>query len=131
MEVADGEATLEVKLTPSIEPAAGLRLVPEITRVEAQGMLRNMLRSGDLGVTLREQIADSLLAALQKATDLKTALPPAAQQATTLQKALFQDDGADQLSLVLDGQLQFSDEQAQQFAAQLKQRLAAQGTTPP
>jgi hypothetical protein len=42
----------------------------------------------------------------------------------------FQDDGADQLSLVLDGQLQFSDAQIQQFAAQLKQRLAAQGTTP-
>jgi hypothetical protein len=31
------------------------------------------------------------------------------------------------LSLVLDGQLQFSDEQAKQFAAQLKQQLSAQG----
>jgi hypothetical protein len=35
------------------------------------------------------------------------------------------------MSMVLDGQLQFSDEQTQQFAAQLKQRLAAQGTTSP
>jgi hypothetical protein len=130
-EVADGDATVEVKLTPSVEQNTGLRLVSEITRVEADGFLRDLLRSGDLGVALRDQIAASLLSALQKAADLTAALPPAAQQSATIQKALFQDDGADQMSLVLDGQLQFSDEQTQQFAAQLKQRLAAQGTTPP
>jgi hypothetical protein len=33
------------------------------------------------------------------------------------------------MSLVIDGQLQFSDEQAQQFVAQLKQGLAAQGSS--
>jgi hypothetical protein len=134
MEVAGGDAEIEIKLTPSVEPATGLHLVPEITHVEAQGLLRDSLRSGDLGVTLRDQIAASIFSALQKGADLKAALPPAAQQSATLQKALFQDDGADQLSLVLDGKLQFSDEQTQQFAAQLKQRLAAQSqgqrTTP-
>jgi hypothetical protein len=126
MEVAGGDAEIEVKLTPSVEPATGLHLVPEITRVEAEGLLRDSLRSGDLGVALRDQIAASILSALQKGADLKATLPPAAQQSATLQNALFQDDGADQLSLVLDGKLQFSDEQTQQFAAQLKQRLAAQ-----
>ena len=125
-EVAGGEATLEVKLTPSID-AAGLHLASEITRVEADGLLRNLLRSGDLGVTLRDQIAASVLDALQKATDIKTTLPPVAQPSATLQKALFQGDGADQMSLVLNGQLQFTEAQSQQFANQLKQRLAAQG----
>ena len=47
-EVAAGNATLEVKLTPSLA-AAQLNLVSEITRVQAAGMLRNSLRSGDLG----------------------------------------------------------------------------------
>jgi len=131
MEVVAGDGTIEVKLTPSVEQRAGLGLVSEITRVEAGGFLRNMLRSGDLGDTLREQIAASLLSALQKGTDLKTTLPPAAQESATLQKAQFQDAGADQLNLVIEGQLQFSDEQTQQFAAQLKQRLAAQGTPVP
>jgi len=130
VEVADGDATIGVKLTPSLEANGGLVLASELTRVQADGLLRNLLRSGDLGVTLREDIAASVLSALQKGADLKTALPPVAQQSATLQKAQFQDDGANQLSLVLDGQLQFSDEQTQQFAAQLKQRLAAQGTTP-
>jgi len=133
-EVAAGEATIEVKLTPSLEPTsqpnAALHLVSEIIRVDANGFLRDSLRSGDLGVTLREQIAASLLSALQKGTDLKATLPPAAQNSATLQKAQFQDAGADQLNLVLDGQLQFSDEQTQQFAAQLKQRLSAQGVSP-
>jgi hypothetical protein len=142
IEVASGEGTLEVKLTLSVEPAAAptaaqtaepnaaLHLVSEITRVDASGFVRDSLRSGDLGANLRDQIAASLLSALRMGTDLKTTLPPAAQKSATLQKARFQNDGADQLSLVLDGQLQLSDEQTQQFAAQLKQRLSAQGKSP-
>jgi hypothetical protein len=131
MEVAAGEGTIEVKLTPSVEQNAGLGLVSEIIRADADGLLRDLLRSGDLGVTLREQIAASLLSAMQKGTDTKATLPPAAQESATIQKAQFQDAGAGQLSLVLDGQLQLSDEQTQQFAAQLKQRLSAQGASPP
>jgi hypothetical protein len=133
MEVSSGDATIEVKLTPSLEaltePNTALHLVSEITRVEAQGFLRSSLRSGDLGVAVREQIASSVLATVQKGADLKATLPPPAQTCATVQKATFQDAGADQLDLVLDGQLQFSDEQAQQFAAQVKQSLATQGTT--
>jgi hypothetical protein len=131
MEVDAGDGAIEIKLTPSVEPNAGLGLVSEITRVEADGFLRDLLRSGDLGVMLREQIAASILSALQKASDLKTTLPPVAQQSATVQKVQFQDAGADQLNLILDGQLQFSDEQAEQFAAQLKQRLSAQGAAKP
>jgi hypothetical protein len=131
MEVAAGDGTIEVKLTPSLEPKTGLGLVSEITRVEANGFLRELLRSEDLGVTLREQIAASLLSALQKTAAAATILPPVARQSATIQKAQFQDAGADQLILVLQGQLQFSDEQTQQFAAQLKQRLSAQGASTP
>jgi hypothetical protein len=155
MEVAGGDATFEVRLTPSVEGAetqqssteAGsvekntvektliattgrLRLTPEITRVEAEGFLRDLLRSGDLGITLRDQIADVLLSAMRKTADLKAGLPPVAQSAV-LQKAEFQDAGADQLNLVLGGRLEFSDEQTKQFAAQLKQPLAAQSAASP
>ena len=127
-EVADGNATLEVELTPSIDQTAGLSLASKITHVEADGQLRISLRSGDLGITLRDQIAASVLSALQKAVEFKKTLPPVAQQATTMQKARFQNDGSHQMSLMIEGQLQFSDEQAQQFVAQLKQHLAAQGS---
>ncbi len=131
MEVAGGDATLEVKLTPSFEPPTtpgnqGMALASEITSVEATGFLRESLRNGDLGATLRDQIAAALLSALQKAADPKATLPTAAQSNATIQKVRFQDDGADQLSLVVEGELQFTEPQLQQFAAQLKQRLSAQ-----
>ena len=131
VEVADGDGTIEVRLTPSVGQDTGLGLVSEITRVDADRLLRDLLRSGDLGVTLREQIAASVLSAMQKGTDTKATLPPVAQKSAILQKAQFQSAGAHQLSLVLDGQLQLSDEQTTQFATQLKQRLAAQGASPP
>ena len=130
-EVAAGDGEIEVKLTQSLEQNAGLGLVSEITRVDANGFLRDMLRSGDLGATLRDQIAASLLSAVQKGTDLKATLPAAAQESATIQKAQFQSTGADHLSLVLDGQLQLSDDQTKLFATQLKQRLSAQGASPP
>jgi hypothetical protein len=138
MEVADGDATLEIKLTPSIaapadaaDPATALTLAAEITRVEAQGLLYSLLRTGDLGNSLRDKIAASILDALQKGASFKTTLPPSAQPSATLQKVQFQNDGADQLSLIFDGQLKFTDDQTKQFAAELKQRLSAQATTQP
>jgi hypothetical protein len=61
---------------------------------------------------------------MRNTADLKTALPPMAPGSTTIQKAAFQDAGAGQLNMVLDGELQLSGEQMQQFVAQLKQRSA-------
>jgi hypothetical protein len=155
MELASGDGTVEIKLTPRIEPDSSkqdsseqnpigqssaqqssdsprptLQLSSEFGRVDAQGLLRESLLSGSFGETLREQIAASFLSALQKGADLKAALPSAAQSAT-IRKAQFQDAGAGQLRLVLEGQLQLSEEQTKQFAAQLKQRLSAQQTSQP
>jgi hypothetical protein len=131
MEVTSGDGEIEIKLTASADPKTGLMFVPEITRVTAQGSLRELLRSGDLGATLRDQVAASLLSALQKTADLRIALPPAVQQSATLQKAQFQEAGVDQLSLVLEGQLQLTDAQLGQFTDQLQQRQSAQKTTTP
>jgi hypothetical protein len=146
MELASGEATVEVKLTPSIEqskaeqnktastsiePNTTLRLASEFGRVDADGLLRESLLSGSLGDTVREQAAAALYPAMLKAANLKAALPPAAQGSGTIRKAQFQDAGAGQLRLVLEGQLQLSDEQTKQFVAQLKQPLSAQQTSAP
>lgn len=122
-EVDDAEATIEVKLTPSVGDV-GVAFTSEITRVQAEGFLRNSLRSGDLGAELREQIAASILSILQKATDFKATLPPIAQLSTSLQKIQFQDAGADELGLIVNDRLQLSDEQANQFAVQLRQNVS-------
>ena len=129
-ELASSNGQIEVKLTPTLEPGGSLHLLSEISRVDADGLLRNALRSGDLGVKLRDQIAAALTQVIGKAADLKATLPLAARQSATLQKLAFESVGPDQLGLILDGQLQLSDEQTQQFAAQLKQSLAAQANAP-
>jgi hypothetical protein len=105
-----------------------LRLGSEIRRVEGDEFLRNLLLTGTLGTTLREQIAGSLLPALLKSTDPKVALPAVAHNFTTIHKAQFQENSG-RLVLVLDGELRFSDDQTKEFANQLKQRLSAQQTS--
>jgi hypothetical protein len=129
-ELAFGDATIDVKLTPAVEPNSDLGLVSAIGRVDADDFLRQALLSGSLGTTLREQVSAVLLSAMQKGVGLKATLPPAAQDFATIQKAQFQDASVGQLSLVLDGQLQLSDEQENQFVTQLKQRLSAEQTSP-
>jgi hypothetical protein len=140
-ELATGEGAIEIKLTPSIErntpeqntpeQSARLALLSEISRVNGSGLLRESLLSGPLGAELRDQITTSLLPLMQKGADLKSTLPLAAQESAALQKVHFQDAGAGRLNLVLDGQLQLSDEQTKQFAAQLQQRLSAQEASAP
>jgi hypothetical protein len=143
MELASSEGTVEIKLTPAIEqtqhpvepnsiqPSTSLHLASEFGRVDADGLFRESLLSGSLGDTVREQAAAALLPAMELAGNLKATLPPVAQDSATFRKAQFQDAGAGQLRLVLDGQLQLSDEQTKQFAVQLKQPMSAQQTSPP
>jgi len=161
MELAFSEGTVEVKLTPSIDlstieqnkldqnktgpnlvaqpsvepnsihPNPSLHLASEFGRVDADGLFRESLISGSLGDTVREQVAAALFPAMATAANLKAALPPVARDSATIRKAQFQDAGAGQLRLVLDGQLQLSDEQTKQFAVQLKQPMSAQQTSPP
>ena len=120
-EAAAGEGTMEIKLTPTIRQNAGLGLDSEIIRVDAEGLLRNMLRSGDLGESLRDQISAAILDALRQASNLKSALPSMAQESVSLQKAQFQNAGSDKLGFNLEGELQLSEEQTKLFGEKLKQ----------
>jgi hypothetical protein len=130
-ELSTGDGSIEVKLVPSVESNADLHLVSEISRVDADGFLHDMLLNGQLGVTLRERIAASFLFIMQRGANFNSAMPPAAQELANIRKAQFQDAGAGRLTLIVEGQLQLSDEQARQFTDQLKERLSAQKTSSP
>ncbi len=123
--------SVESKVESGVDSNSDVRLASEISRVDADGFLRDMLLSGQLGVKLREQITASFLSIMQKGANFKTAMPPAAQELASIRKAQFQDAGAGRLTLILEGQLQLSDEQAKLFTDQLKERLSAQKTSPP
>jgi len=126
-ELAEGDGTVEIKLTASVENPNTLKLTTAFGRVDATGMLAESLRTGSLGEDLRDQVAQLVLAAARAASDFKVTLPPAVQNSAVIQSAKFQDVGVGGVSVVLEGRIEISNEQAEQLASQLNQALSAQG----
>ena len=106
-ELVEGDGTIELKLTPAIAADGTLRLMPEIGRVDAAGLIGDLLRSGSLGETLRDKVAESLFSALPP-SDYKGMLPPASQGRVALHHAQFQGTGLGRLSVVLSGDILIS-----------------------
>ena len=129
-EMAEGNATIEVKLTPVVGEDGTLRLLPEVRRIDAEGLVGELLRSGSLGDMLRDKIMESLLSIVRQGGDFKATLPPAAQSDAKLQRAQFEGTGSGKLMVVLDGEIRVSDEKATSFTTELKERSASPETVP-
>ncbi len=126
-EVAEGNATVEVKLTPVVGPRGELQVAPEIGRVEADRFLSDLVRSGDLGVALREKIASAVGAAI---TGLKGALPPAARDSAKIESARFESLPDGGLNAVVSGEMRLSEEQTKLLGSQIKEQLASRAVAP-
>ena len=129
-EIAEQDGSVELNLTPAFDKSHFVTIDAQFKRIDASGMMADSLRTGDLGVDLRDKVAKSVLIAVQAAADLKTNLPEAVQGGATLQTARFQDAGPGILGLVLEGQVKVTNEQVNLLATQLNQTLSAQGTPP-
>jgi hypothetical protein len=110
-EMVEGNGTVEVKLTPSVGENGALRLTPEIGRIDAEGLIGEMLRSGSLGQTLRDKIGEALLSTVRQGADFTTTLPASARGNATFRRARFQGTGSGRLLAVLDGEIRVSNEQ--------------------
>jgi hypothetical protein len=122
-----GNAVIQMKLTPAIEEDhTQLKLVPEVGPIQADGSLGELLRSGTLGDMLREKIRNAILSAMQKGTDLAATLPPAVQGYARIKDARFKDGGSGRLLVLLDGEVQISNEQIQALAKQVQERISAE-----
>ena len=128
-EVATGEGSLELKLMSLIDKDGKLDLDSQVSHVDGNDFVRELLL-GDAGHMLRDKISASLVSLLQKAADFTRLLPSLAQQSAMAHKAEFQH-AAGHLALVLDGGLEFSDQQTQEFASEIKQRVSAQQESSP
>lgn len=130
-EMAEGNGSMEVTLTPMIAEDGALSISPVISRIDAEGLVGELLHSGTLGETVRDKIAEAVLSAVRQGSNYKAVLPPAAQGYLKLQRAQFQGMGAGELSIVLDGSMQAPDDKvAATIEAQLagvKPTAAAQG----
>ncbi len=126
-ELAEGNGTVEIRLTPAVGKSNVISLAADFNRIDAHGMMGEALRSGDLGSDLREKAVNLLSSALQACADFNKTLPQSVQGGATLQSVRFQEVGAGGLSVVLEGQVQASNEQVNVLAKQLNQTLSAQG----
>jgi hypothetical protein len=129
-EMAEGDGSLEVKLTPEVAADGTLRLRPVVGRIDAQGLLGESLRSGSLGDELRDKIAESILSTVRQGGNFKVILPPAAQNSAVLRHTQFQSTGAGALTVVLEGEIKVSDDKATALASELKERSALVPSTP-
>jgi hypothetical protein len=127
-EMVEGNGTIEVKLTPSVGSDGALRLQPEIGRVDAPGLIGDLLRSGSPGETLRDTITESLLSTIRRGGDFSATLPPAARGGATLHRAEFQGTGSGKLLVVLDGEIRMSNEQVISLTNELKEPRPAPAT---
>jgi hypothetical protein len=147
-ELAEGDGTVEITLTAALESSNtpspsgstpngsastaasapnALKIAATFGRIDASGMLEEELRSGSLGDDLREQAALALQSAARPGSDFQSALPRALQNSATIQAVKFQDIGVGGLSIAFQGQVEISNDQADQLANQLNQTLR----TPP
>jgi len=127
-EIVEGNGMIEVKLTPSVGKDGALRMTPEMGRIDAEGLIGELLRSGSLGDTLRDKIAELVLFTVRRGGDFSATLPPAARGNATLHHAQFQGAGGGKLSVVLDGEIQMSNEQVISFTSELKERRPTPST---
>jgi len=119
-----GNATLQLKLTPSVGPGpAELQLKPELGPIEADGSLGEVLRLGNVGELVRDKIQETVLAAVQKGTDLGATLPPEVQEHVAIQNVGFHDGGDGRLLLTLDGGAQLTNDELQALENKFKKKL--------
>jgi hypothetical protein len=110
-----GNAVIAVKLTPSAG-ADGISMASEVQKIDADGSLGEVLRSGSLGTSVKDKIASGVEASVRKGLDLKSTLPPTVAAATTLRGAQFVSGTEGRLWISVDGEVHIPAAQMQSLS---------------
>jgi hypothetical protein len=116
-----GDAVVEVNLTPAIAENH-IALTAEVRKIDADGSLGDVLRSGSFGDSIREKIKTSVESSIQKSANLKSGLPAGLDDIATLRTIGFGDGGSGRLWLTIGGEVRMSAEQFQGLAKQMVSR---------
>lgn len=113
-----GNGVVAVDLTPSVAENR-IALAAQVRKIDADGSLGEVLRSGSFGDSIREKIATSIESAIGKSADLKSTLPAGMDKAASIHAVQFTDGGAGRLWLTIDAEVHLSAEQFQTLGKQL------------
>jgi len=117
-----GNGIVDVKLTPAVEANKTVRLTPEVTRMDADGSLGDLLRSGQLGERVKEKIEESVATSIQKAANVDGTVPPSIQSKVSIQTARFANGGAGRLDVVVTGDVKMTANEEKSLAAAIAAR---------
>lgn len=123
-EMVEGNGAIQVSVTPAVAEDGTLRLAAQIGRIDAQGLVGELLRSGSLGDVVRDKVTQSLLSVVHQGGDFKAALPAPARGYATLHRVQFQGTGSGKLLIVLDGEIRVSNENLTALTSELNRTLA-------
>jgi hypothetical protein len=116
--LAGGNAVVEAVLTLSIGEN-GIALGAEVRKIDADGSLGELLRSGPLGDSIREKMAAGMESAVRKSANLKRMLPAEMESAASIRSVQFADGGGGRLWLTLSGEVRLGAEQFWEAAKKL------------
>jgi hypothetical protein len=114
-----GDAVVAVALAPSARPE-GIAIAADVKKIEADGSLGEVLRSGALGTSVKEKIANSIQNAVRKSLDLKAALPPRIGAAAAFDSARFSSSPEGRLWISGRATLRLSSEEVQALSRQMQ-----------
>lgn len=107
-----------MNLTPSVAENR-IVLAGQVRKLDADGSLGELLRSGSLGDSIRQKIAASIESAIQKAANLKSALPAGMESAAAIHTVAFANGSACRIWLSIEGELRLSAEQSRALSKEL------------
>jgi hypothetical protein len=117
-----GDGIIGVRLAPEVESGAGIKLAAEVTSIEADGSLGELMRSGSFGDAIREKVRASVVSAIQKSTDFKTTLPEAVREIVSIQDVKFAGVGDGALALAISSEVRVPAAQARELLERLNKR---------
>lgn len=114
-----GNAAVTVKLTPTAAPE-GIGMAAEVTSLDADGSLGEALRSGSVGTSVKEKIANSVQQAIRKTLELKSALPERIREAVVFDRAQFTAGPEGKLWIAASAALKLSHDEWEALEKQMK-----------
>ncbi len=114
-----GNGLVLVTLTPSTGPE-GIGMAAAVKKIDADGSLGEVLRSGSMGASVKEKIATSIQNAIRKSLDLKAALPARVGAAATFESARFVSGPEGHLWISVGAALHLSADEVQALARQMQ-----------
>jgi hypothetical protein len=123
-EMVEGNGAIQVSVTPAVAEDGTVRLVAQIGRIDGQGLVGELLRSGSLGDVVRDKVTQSLLSVVRQGGEFKAALPAPARSYATLHRVQFQGTGSGKLLIELDGEIRVSNENLTALTSELNRTLA-------